>query len=286
VARSASAPRTRGTRPAVALAIAAACALGLVVVGVLALASDAGHARDSVILHGFSGLYRRRLDSAIEITARLSDPLPYAFLGLLCVGVALGRRRTHRAAAIAIVLVATGAMAQALKHLLAQPRVADWLGGGQLDESNWPSGHTTAAMTLALCAVVAAPPAWRAATALVGAAFAVAVAYATLALTWHYPSDVLAGFLLAALVVSAALAMLAPLENGDLESPVSPPRAWLLIPGAAGTLVAAAVVGAASGRVGLSGFDRLTAVAGAAAIAAVGVALVVATSFAASAPTR
>jgi membrane-associated phospholipid phosphatase len=280
VARSASAPRVCGARPTVALAIAAACALGLVVVGVLALASDAGHARDSLILHGFSALYRRRLDPAIEITARLSDPLPYALLGLLCVGIALGRRRTHRAVAIAIVLVATGAMAQALKHLLAQPRVADWLGGGQLDESNWPSGHATAAMTLALCAVVAVPPAWRGATALLGSGSAVAVAYATLALTWHYPSDVLAGFLLAALVVSTALAILTPLETGELDRPGSSLGAWV-IAAAAATVAGAAVVGAASEPIALDAFDRMTVVAGAAVIAAAAVALVFATSVAA-----
>jgi membrane-associated phospholipid phosphatase len=261
--------------------MAAACALGLVVVGVLALASDAGHARDSVILHGFSGLYRRRLDPAIAITARLSDPLPYTLLGLLCVGIAVRRRRTHRAVAIGSVLILTGAMAQALKHVLAQPRFADWLGGGQLDDASWPSGHATAAMTLALCAIVAVPPAWRAATALVGGTGAVAVAYATLALTWHYPSDVLAGFLLAALGVSAALAILAPMETGELELPGLPSLAWLFV-GGAGTAAAAAVVGAASAPVALSGLDRMTVVAGAAAIAGVAVALVVATSVAAS----
>jgi membrane-associated phospholipid phosphatase len=285
VARSASAPRLRGARPTVALATAAACALGLVVVGVLALASDAGHARDSVILHGFAGLYRAWLDGAIEITARLSDPLPYALLGLLCVGVALGRRRTHRAVAIAIVLVVTGALAQALKHLLAEPRFADWLGGGQLDESNWPSGHATAAMTLALCAVVAVPPTWRGATALVGSAFAVAVAYATLALTWHYPSDVLAGFLLAALAVSTALAILAPLETGDLDRPGLSLGPWLFAGGAA-TVAGAAVVGAASEPIALGAFDRMSVVAGAAAIAAAAVALVFATAVAAAGTQR
>jgi membrane-associated phospholipid phosphatase len=266
-------------RPSLALAIAGACALGLVIVGVLALASDAGHARDSVILHGFSALYRRRLDSAIELTGRLADPLPYALLGLLCVGISLARGRTHRAVAIAIVLVATGAMAQALKHLLAQPRFADWLGGGQLDETNWPSGHATAAMTVALCAVVAVPPAWRGATALAGSAFAIGVAYATLALTWHYPSDVLAGFLLAGFVVSAALALLASLETGDLEPPGASLGPWLLAGGAT-AVAAAAIVGAASEPIGLSAFDRMTVVAGAAVVAAVAVALVFATAVA------
>jgi membrane-associated phospholipid phosphatase len=47
----------------------------------------------------------------------------------------------------------------------------------------WPSGHGTAALTIGLCAVVVAPPAWRAAVAVVGGAFAVGLAYATIALT-------------------------------------------------------------------------------------------------------
>jgi PAP2 superfamily len=280
-----SAPRVRGARPTAALAIAGACGLGLVVVGVLALATDAGHARDSVILHGFSGLDRASADPAIEVVARVPDPLPYACLGLLCVGIALGRRHTYRAVAIGIVLMLSGAAAQALKHVLAQPRPADWLLGGQVDDASWPSGHATGAMTLALCAVVAVPPAWRTATALVGAAGAVAVAYATLALTWHYPSDVLAGFLLAGLVVSAALAVLASLEAGELDRPDLPPCPWLFA-GGAGTVAGAAIVGAASEPIAISAFDRMTVVAGAAAIAAAAIAVVVATSVAASSGRR
>ena len=43
-------------------------------------------------------------------------------------------------------------------------------------------------MTLALCAVLVAPPALRAAAAVLGGAFAVGVGYAVLVLGWHYPS--------------------------------------------------------------------------------------------------
>jgi membrane-associated phospholipid phosphatase len=102
---------------------------------------------------------------------------------VLFIGVALWRRRPHRALAVAIVLVATGATTHVLKHLLAEPRLADWLGFyGQIEDASWPSGHSTAAMTLALCAVMVSPPAVRAITALVGGAFATGVGYATLAL--------------------------------------------------------------------------------------------------------
>jgi membrane-associated phospholipid phosphatase len=268
----------------VALVAAGACGLGLVGVGVLAFAVDAAHERDAAMLHGFTGLYAPTFNSAIRVTAQLADPVPYSCLGLLCIAVALVRRRAWRAAAVAIVLVGTGVTAQALKQLLAQPRYADWLIGGKIDDASWPSGHATAAMALALCAVMVAPPAWRAATALLGVACSVALAYATLALTWHYPSDVLGGFLVAGLGASVALVGLSRVEAPQREPRCPPGFTWLLAGGAGGVVAATAVVGAASGRVALATADRLTVVAGALAIAGLGLALVVATVIAAPGP--
>jgi hypothetical protein len=52
-------------------------------------------------------------------------------------------------------------------------------------------------MSLALTCVLAAPARLRPLVAALGAAFAVAVSYSFLTLGWHYPSDVLGGFLVA-----------------------------------------------------------------------------------------
>src|SRR5918911_585475 len=57
----------------------------------------------------------------------------------------------------------------------------------------------TAAMTLALCGVMVTPPRLRPSAAALGGGFAVAVSYSILMLAWHFPSDVLGGFLVAAL---------------------------------------------------------------------------------------
>jgi membrane-associated phospholipid phosphatase len=100
-------------------------------------------------------------------------------------------------------------MTQALKHALAQPRLVDWLGSNQVGDASWPSGHATAAMALALAGVLAARPGHRRAAVVAGAVFAGAVAVAVLALAWHFPSDVLGGFLVAA---AWALGVLAGLE--------------------------------------------------------------------------
>jgi membrane-associated phospholipid phosphatase len=279
-----SAPAVADRRRTLAVLAAAGCSLGLVGAGVLGLAVETGHERDAAMLHGFTGLYGARIDLEIRVIARFADPVPYACLGLLCIAIALARRLPWRALAVAIVLVGTGVTTQALKHLLAEPRYADWLLGGQIEGASWPSGHSTAAMTLALCAVVVVPPGWRAATALIGGGCALGLAYATLALTWHYPSEVFGGFLVAGAWVSTALAVLTRVEVGDPD-PARPPRlGWLVGLGAGGALVAAALVGLASERVALDAGDRVTVVVGALALAALALALVTVTVIAASEP--
>jgi membrane-associated phospholipid phosphatase len=263
-------------RRTLALAAAAVCALGVVATGVLGLAVQAGRDRDAAMLHGFTGLDGSRVHSEIRVIAVSADPVPYALVALLFIAVALARRRGRRALAAAIVLVGSGATTYALKHLTPQSRYEDWLFGDQA-RATWPSGHATAAMTLALCAVIVAAPAWRAATALVGCAYAVGVAYATLALTWHYPSDMFAGFFIAGLWVSVALAVLAHLEGEDLGPEPLPLVGWLGAVGGAGALVATAVVWVASVRAPIDTADRATAAGGAAALAALALMLVVVT---------
>ena len=271
-------------RATVTLGAALTCAVGLVGVGLAAFALDAGHERDVATLHGFAGLYRSWLDSEIEVTARLADPLPYALVGLACIGVALARRRAQRAVAVGAVLLGTGLSAQALKHLLAQDRYAWWLGYRQIDPASWPSGHSTAALALVLCAVMVAPPAWRVVVALLGGAATIALAFATLALAWHYPSDVLAGFLLAGLWVFVALAVLQRVEVADPEPARPPGFAALVALSVAGAGGATAIAAAAADRSAVSSSERETTIVGALVIASLALALIVATVIAASGP--
>jgi hypothetical protein len=63
-------------------------------------------------------------------------------------------------------------------------------------------------MALALCAVLVVPPSWRPTMAVFGAGVAVSVSYALLTLGWHFPTDVLGGYLVAAFWMSGALAAL------------------------------------------------------------------------------
>jgi membrane-associated phospholipid phosphatase len=154
---------------------------------------------DQSIFRGFSDLSRHpHVDSVANWIASLCNPQPYVYLAAVPVLVALARRRGRLAVAICAILLGANVTAQLLKPLLAHPRAAALLGGASpIGAASWPSGHATAAMSLALCCVLAAPARLRPFAAALGAAFAVAVSYSFLALAWHYPSDVFGGFLVA-----------------------------------------------------------------------------------------
>ena len=245
--------------------------MGLVVAGVLALAVPIARERDAAMLHGFVGLDRPSVHRAIWFLAHLGDTLPYACAGLVCIAVALARRRGGRALAVAGLLAVTGVTTQVLKHALAQPRLEHWL-PEQVATNSWPSGHSTAAMTLALCAILVAPPALRASAAMLGGAFAVGVGYAVLVLGWHYPSDVLGGFLVAGLWASLAVAVLHRVEAPEpARRPVWEPLAGLV---AGAGVVASVVLGVRADTVALYTSERPTFAAGAVIIALLALVLV------------
>jgi membrane-associated phospholipid phosphatase len=153
---------------------------------------------DQSILSGFAGLHRPRVDRVTSFIANLCDPQPYVYLATGVVLVALLRGRARVAATVGLIMLGANVTTQLLKPLLAQARPDSLLGHPTVAAASWPSGHATAAMSLALCCVIVAPARRRPYVAALGAAFAVAVCYSFLELEWHYPSDVFGGFLIAA----------------------------------------------------------------------------------------
>ncbi len=256
-------------RPTIALFVAFACLAAMAVTALVALATPGGHERDAAMLHGFAALDRPRVHGAVFALAHLADPLPYLLVGAALVGWALARGLAWRAGSVVALLVLTGASTQAVKHLLAQPRFEGWLGVHQVGAASWPSGHSTAAMTLALCAVLVAPPALRAVTAVLGGAFAAAVGYALLVLGHHFPSDVLGGFLMAGIWTALAVAALRVVEPRPVAER-TPARERIARVGLAVVAVIAVVAVAIAPRDELTVYasERPTLVVGALGIAA------------------
>jgi membrane-associated phospholipid phosphatase len=151
---------------------------------------------DVSILRGFVQLDRPGLDRVTNFVAGLCDPKTYVWLVLIPLVIAVARRRPRVAVMLALVIVCANETTQLLKPLLAAPRnPVPW---DPVGAASWPSGHATAAMSLALCTVIAAPARRRPLAAFTMSAFALAVCYSFLELSWHYPSDVFGGFLVAA----------------------------------------------------------------------------------------
>lgn len=179
----------------------------LALIWLLAFHTGLGRHADQSIFNGFAGLQRPRVDGLARFVARLCNPLPFVLLAAAVVAVALARRRRRIAVAVAVVFVGANATTELLKPLLAAPR-AHWLLSlvATPAEGSWPSGHATAAMSLALGLVLAVPARRRPVAGALGALFAVAVSYSFLTLGWHYPSDVLGGFLVAVTWIQLAVA--------------------------------------------------------------------------------
>lgn len=242
-------------RPRTALLGALVCLIGLIACGVLAELVPVTRLRDSASLHGFTGLQGPQLSLVLNRVAHLADPDSYLLLGGGLELVALARRRWRLAVALPVVLLFAPLTTEVLKQLTASPRATPWSDMRRIAEASWPSGHSTAAMTLALWGVLVAPARLRPVVAAVGGLFAITVGYAVLVLAWHFPSDVIGGYLVAAMWTLLAIAALRrwpqPAEARQARRPEAQPAAW---PALAVALGAGAVALA-----GLSGRPRALA---------------------------
>jgi membrane-associated phospholipid phosphatase len=194
------------------LAACFACAVALGLLTLLALGFAAGRHIDVRLFFRLTE-YHPSGGTPADAIAGLADPLP--MLGMLAVACAIAFLRGRSRDAVAAVAAVVGAnlTTQLLKILLAHPRVKTAIGGNPFEPNTFPSGHTTAAASIAVAYAFVVPGRLRELTLTVGAALALAVGCSVIVIGWHYPSDVFAGFLVAAgwgFAVLAAMRALGP----------------------------------------------------------------------------
>lgn len=234
------------------------------------------HWLDAAILKGFANLNGPRVEPVATFLATLCDPDMFVWFAAALVAVALLRRRPRTAVAVFVVLLGANVTTQLLKPALATPRYSSLLEDiGQIADVSWPSGHATASMAIALCAILVAPARWRPWVGALGAIFAVAVTFSFLTLEWHYPSDVLGGFLVATTWTLAAVAVLSWSEqrwpvarDGAPRPSVREALAPAAIATACASLLAGVVLLARPDQVVTYAKTHTTFVIGAAALAA------------------
>jgi membrane-associated phospholipid phosphatase len=102
-------------------------------------------------------------------------------------------------------VLAAAVTTQLLKQALAvqRPYPADHY----MPAATWPSGHTTAIVSLLLALVIVLPPRLRPPAAAIGGGIALLAMGSIVLLGFHYPSDVLGGVLVASAWSAVALAV-------------------------------------------------------------------------------
>jgi membrane-associated phospholipid phosphatase len=187
-----------------ALALAAACAGVALVVYLAVMDVGAVQRLDLRVLEHVMASATPRSDRLARQAISFFNPGPYVVLVafLLALGLAAGRVRPTVLALAAI--VGANLTSHVLKPALATPR--PFPVGHYMSPIAWPSGHTTAVVSLALAAVIISPPRLRPFTAIAGAALALAIGYSLVLTGAHYPSDVVGGFLVASAWCSVAAA--------------------------------------------------------------------------------
>ncbi len=234
---------------------AALCTGAFLVMLALAYGSSEARWLDASALQGFLGLQGGRVSPVTQRLGLLGDPLPVVLAAAVLAAVALARGRPRVALVVLVLVGLTSVSSQALKALLAYPRSDEVVDGARVDPAAFPSGHATASMALALALMIVVAPRLRPAALIVGSALALAVSFSVISMGWHFPSDVIGGFLLA---TGWALVLLAGLRTADGRFPERTGRSALvrrtgavadLLAGAG--LVAVLVVGVA-GAVGLA----------------------------------
>jgi membrane-associated phospholipid phosphatase len=193
-----------------ALAGAAGCVILLVATRVAAFHIAFFRNADLTTYLGFMDLHRHgAVHTATTLFVWLCDPQRYVVWAPIVIVIALLRGRPRVAVAVGAILLGANVTTEVLKHALVQPRSAGLAGGWfPLPGTLWPSGHSTAAMAVVLCLMIASPGRLRPLIAALGAAFAVAVGYSLVAKGTHLPADVFGGYLVAAtwaLLIVAAL---------------------------------------------------------------------------------
>jgi membrane-associated phospholipid phosphatase len=178
-------------------ALSALAIFGCSLVYVVALGTGIGRRADARALtigphHGFPPHPSATLFHAVEV-----GPVVLIVLVALLAGlVALYGKRLAAAAVATATLAGANLTTYLLKPVLAH---ADPLSGESARSlhASFPSGHATAAMSVALAVVILAPHNWRGWVAAIAAVYAACVGLVLVALVFHYPSDVAGGYLIA-----------------------------------------------------------------------------------------
>ncbi|GAA0806585.1 phosphatase PAP2 family protein [Spirilliplanes yamanashiensis] len=217
-----------GAPPVIALLAAA----GAVAVYAVFVRTRLGQVVDEAAMRG-AEVEHQRVVSVLNSTLDGTSLLSIAAVAVVAAAVGLLRRRVDLAVAAGVLVLGSNLTTQFLKRELTRPPLGDPA------PNSLPSGHTTAAVSVAFALVLVLPYATRAFLALAGSLYVAVIAIATVWAAWHRPSDTVA-----ALLVTLGWGALAVTVVRLRRRAEAPPRAasrLATLPLALGAAVAGAI---------------------------------------------
>ncbi len=172
------------------LILAALCAAGVAILGALFYLSDRFNDLDTRVTARLLAESGSGAESLADGAADLANSVPLLILMIGVVALGLYWRRPAWLVAGAAVFVAANLTTQLMKIVLSHPRVQGELGASYPVLIGYPSGHTTAALSIGVALWLVAPPGKRTAAGLVGLAYGTVVGVGVVVAGWHFVSDV------------------------------------------------------------------------------------------------
>ena len=200
---------------AVLIAVCAVACFVLLTVVVLGLGVDGW---DSAALRAVGRLHSAPRTPVIKDISALGTFVWVASIAAAVAVAALLLRHGRAAVLVALAIAGAELLQLGLKPLFGRPRPGVFPPLERIGTAAYPSGHALVSAALA-CALLAIcwKSRWRALVAALAAVYTLAVGFSRLYLGVHYPSDVLAGWLLATAWVAGLSALLAPLRRRNTE---------------------------------------------------------------------
>jgi hypothetical protein len=206
--------------------------LGLAATAFVALRTSAGLRLDETVLDAVSSTALSEYLAHVQMRSLSHWLIALLLLALALLALlALVRLRFDLLLGAVIVVAGANPTTHFLQHdLFTRPDLSSGVNG-------LPSQHMTVALSVALAAVIVAPPAWRSLVAIGVSAAATLVGVALVLGRWHRPSDVLAAVFVC--LVWAAVGLLAAGLVRRRRPPVPVRSAWVVV----GALIGSWTVG-------------------------------------------
>jgi membrane-associated phospholipid phosphatase len=210
--------------------IALLAAAGVVGVYLACVRTSLGQSVDTLMMQGADVEHER----VVQVLERALNGTTLASLVLVCVSAAaIGfiRRRADLALAAGLLVIGANASTRLFKNRLPRPDL-----DGFPAPNSFPSGHTTAAASVAFALILVLPFAIRGTVALIGAAYVTIIAIATVWAEWHRPSDTIAALLVVLAWAAGASALIRARRARITGVTARPNRLAMLLFGGVGAL--------------------------------------------------